>query len=288
MPWHQITDPQDPKLDQLAVKYHLHPLHIEDCRHRRQRAKIEERPEYFFVVLKPVEAMPDGELNFPDFDIFVGRDFCITVTDGKSGVVREALARCERLAAPHRPDEIFYRLFDSIVDSYLPATDQINDRIDDLEDKIVDDPSPEAMQDIFHLKRALIDLRRVLVNTRDVGMHLQREPGALISPDLFPFFRDIYDHIARNLDLVETARDILNGSLDVYLSSVSNRTNQVMKVLTLLSTIALPALVITGVYGMNLKGIPFIDSPHGIYLVVGTIIVTTALLLWGLKKMGWF
>ena len=288
MPWYQITDPQDPKLDELAAQYQLHPLHIEDCRHRRQRAKVEERPDYFFVVLKPVETMPDSELNFPDFDIFVGRDFCITVTEGSSGVIHDALARCERLAAPDRPDEIFYRLFDSIVDSYLPATDHINDRLDDLEDRVLDQPTPAAMQEILHLKRALIELRRVLVNTRDVGLHVQREPGSLISADLFPFFRDIYDHIARNIDLVETARDILNGSLDVYLSSVANRTNQVMKVLTLLSTVALPAIVITGVYGMNIKGIPFIDSPYGAQVVVGIMIATTALLLWGLKRMGWF
>lgn len=288
MPWHQITDPQDPKLDELAAQYHLHPLHVEDCRHRRQRAKIEERSDYFFVVLKPVETAPDCELTFPDFDIFVGRDFCITVTEGNSGGVRDILSTCERLAAPERPDQIFYRVFDSIVDSYLPAIDRINDRIDELEDKVVEEPSPAAMQEIFGLKRSLIDLRRVLVNTRDVSIHLQREPGSLISSDLFPFFRDIYDHIARNLDLVETQRDMLNGSLDVYLSSVANRTNQVMKVLTLLSTIALPALVITGIYGMNVKGIPFIDSPHGIEFVTIAIVMTTVFLLWVLKRMGWF
>jgi magnesium transporter len=119
-------------------------------------------------------------------------------------------------------------------------------------------------------------------------MHLLRYPTISNDPDLSPFFRDIYDHVARNLDSVETQRDLLNGTLDVYLSSLANRTNNVMKVLTILSTIALPALVISGVYGMNIKGIPFIDSPHGIWVVSGAMVLTTVGLLAFLKKFGWF
>ena len=198
------------------------------------------------------------------------------------------MTTAERLAQPDRPDQIFYRLFDSLTDSYLPAIDRISDRIDMLEDKVLEQPSPAALQEIFHLKRALADLRRVLVNTRDVSIHLQRDPGSLIAADLFLFFRDIYDHIARNVDSVETQRDLLNGSLDVYLSSVANRTNEVMKVLTILSTIAIPAVVITGIYGMNIKGIPFIDSSHGIEIVVLLIVGTTLSLLWLLRYLKWF
>src|SRR5207248_10659462 len=122
---------------------------------------------------------------------------------------------------------------------------------------------------IFETKRSLILLRRVLVNTRDVAGHLQRSESPFIARDLWPFLRDVYDHVARNLDAVEMQRDLLNGALDVYLSSVANRTNQVMKVLTVLGTIALPALVISGIFGMNLKGLPWIDSPHGSTIVGG-------------------
>ena len=147
---------------------------------------------------------------------------------------------------------------------------------------------PEAVQQILGLKRSLIGLRRVLVNTREVGVQIQRQSGNLISQDLAPFFRDVYDHIIGSLDLVETQRDLLSGTLEVYLSSLANRTNEVMKVLTVLSTIALPSIVISGIYGMNLKGIPYLDSPHAMWIVGCLMIGTTVALLAFLKKFGWF
>src|SRR5258705_7222314 len=115
---------------------------------------------------------------------------------------------------------------------------------------------------------------------RDVAGHLQRLETELIQRDLWPFLRDVYDHLARNMDTVEMHRDLLNGALDVYLSSVANRTNQVMKVLTVLGTIALPALVVSGIYGMNIKGLPAAESPHGLLLVAGVMIGSTVALLY--------
>ena len=126
------------------------------------------------------------------------------------------------------------------------------------------------------------------MNTRDVAGHLQRSESDLIHREMWPFLRDIYDHVSRNLDLVETQRDLLTGTLDIYLSSVANRTNQVMKVLTVLGTIALPALVISGIYGMNLKGLPWVDSPHGAAIVSGVMAATTVVLLIILRLMRWF
>lgn len=288
MPWYHIPDPTDHQLDELAKRYHLHPLHVEDCRSPYQRVKAEESADYLFVVLRPVLFDASCSLDFPMFCIFVGTNYCITVGGAGCAAVDTAIQNARQLADPERSDQVFYRLFDSVVDGYLPAIDCIDNKIDDLEDVVLNDPSPEALQQIFGLKRGLIDMRRVLVNTRDVGTHLQRNPGSLVSAELAPFFRDIYDHIARNLDSVETHRDLLNGTLDVYLSSVANRTNNVMKLLTVLSTIALPAIVISGIYGMNVKGIPFVDDPHGVWIVVALMAATTLALLAFLKKFGWF
>lgn len=287
MPWYKLQDPNDSRLDELAKQYNLHPLHIEDIHNGRQRVKIEERPDYAFVVLKPVNYTKEGEVSFSDLYVVVGRNFCITVEPDHCRSAQEAIASAERLADPERPDQVFYRLFDGIVDSYLPALDCIGDCIDALEDIVLDNPSPEALQEIFHLKRSLVDLRRVLVNTRDVGIHLQRNPGELFAAELAPFFRDIYDHIARSVDSVETQRDLLNGTLDVYLSSVANRTNNVMKVLTVLSTFALPSLVVSGIYGMNVKGLPFLDSPQGFWIVGGAMLASTLALLALLRKFRW-
>src|SRR4029077_12641170 len=177
---------------------------------------------------------------------------------------------------------------DGVVDTYLPVLDHFSDVIDELEDQVLDRPTPEELAKIFETKRSLIMLRRVLVNTRDLATHLQRSESELIHRDLWPFLRDIYDHVARNLDLVEMQRDLLTGSLDIYLSSVANRTNQVMKVLTVLGTIALPALVISGFYGMNIKDLPWAGSPHAIEIAAGLMVATTLGLLAVLKKFDWF
>jgi magnesium transporter len=133
----------------------------------------------------------------------------------------------------------------------------------------------------------MILLRRILANTRDVAGHLQRTDCELIGRDLWPFLRDIYDHVTRNLDNVEMQRDLLNGTLDVYLSSVANRTNQVMKVLTVMGTASIPAVIVTGLYGMNVKGLPYVDAPHGFWIVSLFVFVFTALLLWLLKHFQW-
>lgn len=288
MQWHEIRDPQDQELDRLATRHHLHPLHIEDCRHRNQSAKVEESRGYLFAVLKTVEISSDGSLMLSDLDVFLGRDFVITVEEPKSAAARKILDAVRPAAGELRADQLFYRITDGIVDSYLPVLDRLSEGIDGLEDQVLDRPTPDTLQRIFDTKRSLIRLRRVLVNTRDVAGHLQRTDSDLIQRDLWPFLRDVYDHVARNLDLVEMQRDLVSGSLDIYLSSVANRTNQVMKVLTVLGTIALPALVISGIYGMNLKGLPWADSPHGTLLVSSVMLGTTAVLLVILRLMRWF
>jgi magnesium transporter len=288
MDWHEIRDPQDPELDRLAERYRLHPLHIEDCRHRHQSAKIEESRGYIFAVLKIVTEQTDGGLRESDLDIFLGRDFIITVEDKNCPPARQLLEQARGAASGQRADQVFYRIIDGVVDSYLPTLEHFNEVIDELEDQVLDRPSPDTLERIFDTKRSLILLRRVLVNTRDVAGHLQRSESELIHREMWPFLRDVYDHVSRNLDLVETQRDLLTGTLDIYLSSVANRTNQVMKVLTVLGTIALPALVISGIYGMNLKGLPWVDSPHGAAIVSGVMAATTVVLLIILRLMRWF
>jgi len=283
-----LRDANDPELDALAERYHLHPLHIEDCRHRNQRAKVEEGADYIFVVLKPVHVNAAGELEVTDFDVFLGRDYLITVEEGECPSLRTNLDQLRASADRLRPDQLLHRAMDATVDAYAPVTDWFNDAIDALEDKVLEKPSPATLQRIFELKRGLIELRRVLTNMRDVAGHLQRLESELIQRDLWPFLRDVYVHVARDVEMVEMHRDLLAGAMDIYLSSVANRTNQVMKVLTVLGTIALPAIVISGFYGMNTKDLPWIESPHATVIAAGLMIVTTAGLLIVLKKFDWF
>jgi magnesium transporter len=286
--WHNITDPASQELDQLAERYHLHPLHIEDCRQRNQSAKIEEGEGYLFAVLKVMRLMGDGSLHAADLDVFFGHEFVITVEEEACPEIKSIIQQVRQTpTAAERPDQVFHRIMDHVVDSYLPILDHFDDVIDALEDEALENPAPETLSRIFENKRALAILRRVLVNTRDVSGHLQRTESVYIARDLWPFLRDVYDHVARNLDLVEMMRDLLSGTLDVYLSSVANRTNQVMKVLTVLSTIALPALVVSGFYGMNVKGLPGADSAYGVVVVILLMVGVTVLLLYLLKRFRW-
>ena len=294
MPWYQLEDPNDPKLDQLAKQYNLHPLHIEDARSKDESVKVDSGPNYTFAVFKPVSLKSDPDAPgesvpvFSAIDIFAGKDFLITIAEPTCSATNEALQRARRDGDDEHPARLLYLILDTIVDLYFPAIDHFDDRIDALEDAVFDSPSPEILQQVFAIKRELIDLRRVLVNTRDASLHLQRDPNTIIDAEHQLYVRDTYDHVARLLDSVETQRDLLNNTLDIYLSSVANRTNDVMKVLTVLGTIALPALAISGIYGMNLKGLPFQDSPHGAIYVGFLTVFSTFLLLYILRKMKWF
>jgi magnesium transporter len=232
--------------------------------------------------------MDDGSLHAADLDVFFGQNFVITVEEVACPEIKSIIQQVRQTPiAPQRSDQVFYRIMDHVVDSYLPILVQFDDLIDALEDKALENPTPDTLSRIFQNKRALTILRRVLVNTRDVTGHLQGTESPYIARDMWPFLRDVYDHVARNLDLVEMMRDLLSGALDVYLSSVANRTNQVMKVLTVLSTIALPALVVSSFYGMNVKGLPAADSKYGVALVILLMVGCTVLLLYLLKRFRW-
>lgn len=288
MEWHNVIDPHSPMLDELAIRYRLHPLHIEDCRTQLQGAKIEDGESYIFTVVKSVCLGADHELHIYDVDLFLGKDYIITVLEKDDEHGQQRLERVRsNVPNEQRSDQLYYRVIDATVDTYLPVLDKYDDVIDDLEDEALDVAAPRTLSTIFSTKRNLINLRRILVNTRDVASRLQRVDSPYIAPDLWPFLRDVYDHVARNLDQVEILRDLLSGTLDVYLSSTANRTNQVMKVLTVLSTIALPALVVSGIYGMNVKGLPWSEARHGLLFVVAIMASSTAVLLWALKRWRW-
>jgi len=288
MQWHKIDDPNSPELDRLAEQYQLHPLHIEDCRHRNQNAKIEESPGYIFTVMKGVRLDSAGDLLTADLDIFLGQDYVITVLEDNCPEMQALIQQVEKASnGDTRADQLYYRIMDHMVDTYLPVMDHYGETIDELEDQALEAPTPDTLSRVFGTKRNLILLRRVLVNTRDVANHLQRAESPFIQRDMWPFLRDVYDHVARNLDTVEMLRDLLTGALDVYLSSVANRTNQVMKVLTVLGTVALPAVVVSSIYGMNVKGLPGAESPHALAVVFSVMVATTVVLLWVLKRFRW-
>ena len=282
--WFDVADPASPELDDLAHRFNLHELQIEDCRHRPQRPKTEEHDHYIFTVLKHMHN--NGELEFDDVDIFIGPDFLITVRSGDSEIFETVRARAEQEQVD-RLDRLFYMIVDHIVDGYQPVLDKLADNISDIEDVVLDRPDPDTLAEIFSLKRKLVEFRRVAAGMREVVNTLTRREKGILGDDLDVYFRDIYDHIVRTVELIETYRDLLSGALDIYLSAVANRTNEVMKVLTIWGTVALPLVIITGFFGMNLK-LPWENSVHGTVFAVVLMAVSTIAVLVYFKTKRWF
>lgn len=282
--WFDIDDPASRELDELAQRYGLHELQIEDCRQRPQRPKAEEHDHYIFAVLKHIHN--EGELRFDDVDLFLGPDFLISVRKADQRVLDGVRARAEQEGAD-RLDRLFYMIVDQIVDGYQPVLDKFAEEISDIEDVVLDCPDPETLGRIFTLKRKLVDFRRVAGGMREVINSLARREKGVLGDDLDPYFRDVYDHVVRAVDMIETYRDLLSGALDIYLSAVANRTNEVMKVLTIWGTVALPLVIITGFFGMNLK-LPWSSDPHGTRYAVILMGVSTVAILAYFKKKRWF
>ncbi len=282
--WYDIADPASPELDELAERFQLHALQIEDCRHRPQRPKTEEHDHYIFTVLKHMHN--ETEVAFDDIDLFLGPDFLISVRSNDSVIFQGVRARAEQEHVD-RLDRLFYMIVDQIVDGYQPVLDKLAEDTADIEDVVLDRPNPETLAQILALKRKLVEFRRVAAGMREVVNSLTRREKGLLGDDLDLYFRDVYDHIIRTVELIETYRDLLSGALDIYLSAVANRTNEVMKVLTIWGTVALPLVIITGFFGMNLK-LPWTENPHGTTYAIALMALSTVAVLLYFKMKKWF
>jgi magnesium transporter len=282
--WFDISDPNSPDLDQLAHRLGFHELQVEDCRQRPQRAKTEEHEHYIFCVLKHLRN--DANFTFEDFDVFLTKNELVSVHEPESDILEKTRVRAgqsEKIDA----GKIFYILLDTIVDEYLPVLDRIADETSEIESLVLAHPEPRVLSRIFKLKRNLIEFRRAAAGMREVVNSLVRREGGILSDEFDPYLRDVYDHVIRTTEFIETYRDLLSGALDIYLSAVANRTNEVMKVLTIWGTVALPLVIITGFFGMNLH-LPWQNNPHGTLYSVGLMAATTIATLLYFKKKKWF
>lgn len=280
MTWDDISDVKGPELDELAGRYKLHPLHVEECRRAGQHPKVEAADHYLFIVLTVLVLQSDHKLTAGDIDLFVGREFLITVHGASVRVIEALLQSGKDL----RPDEVLYRLMDGVVDSYLPLLDELQVRIDGLQVRAFGAPEPGLLAQINEIRSTLLELRRVLLNMRHVAFHLQHTGSQLIGPELPLFLRDIHGHLAEDLDAIAGERDRLAGVLDFYQSSVANRNTEAMRGLTFLGTAVLPVLVITSFFGMNIRYPSWVNSAWAFPLIVTFTIAVTGLLLWYLKR----
>jgi magnesium transporter len=283
--WFDVSDPMAPELDELAKRFGLHELEIEDCRHRPQRAKVEDYPNHIFVVLKYLST--DGQMTtFDDLDVFLGEDFLITVHPGQCLLLEKAAKRAREKKAKQL-DHVLYAIADEIVDEYLGLLDVFSDQTSRMEAEVLERPEPPVLAEILRLKRLLIEFRRAASGMREVVNSIMRREGGPVHEGLNPYFRDLYDHLMRTVELAEAQRDLLTGSLDIYLSAVANRTNEVVKVLTIYGTIALPLVIITGFFGMNLH-LPWMNSSYGAWYASGLMVLSTVIVLLYFKRKRWY
>jgi magnesium transporter len=286
-PWVNLRNPASPRLDSIAAAEGFHPLDVEDCRHRNQIAKVLTHETYSYIVIKLIRFRPEPlEIEFSDFDIFVKPTGVTTVQeDEPCDLPARVAARLDGGNRPATPWRVLHAILDTTVDDYLPVLDQLGECIDRVDENVLEKPSPEVLQRILALKRLLIEFRRNATAMREVLNHLLRStaPG----DEQYLYLRDVYDHLVRVIDFVETYRDLVSGALDIYLSAIANRTNDIVKVLTIWGTVALPLIVITGFYGMNLD-LPFQHRPHGMAVVAALMIGSTAGIMFYFKRKGWF
>jgi len=290
--WIDMESPTEADERVLLDVFHFHPLTVEDCRENRHYPKVEEFPGYLYFIVHGVrgDTSPD-RFNTIELDGFLGSNYVITYHHDYFRSINNVkqLLRTSPIACQRGPAFLLHQILDQVVDYYSPVLDDFDSRISELEDEIfsLKQPNNQILAQIMDLKRSVLRLRRISIKQMDILLRMSRGEFPLIPEEMRPFYRDIHDHIVRVTDLAESYRDLIGGSLEAYLSVVSNRMNEIMKVLTVFSAIMLPLTFIAGVYGMNFDNMPELHTPYGYYgalVVMGVVAVGMLIFFW---RRGW-
>jgi magnesium transporter len=290
--WIDVTGVHDVQVvEQMGKAFALHPLLLEDVVHTAQRPKMEDFGEYLFFVLNMLtyDAGSKGILS-EQISLVLGPSFVISFQESEGDVfnpVRERIRNAKGRIRKMGSDYLAYALIDAVVDHYFIILESISEKIEALQEEVLSQPSPETLQIIQTNKQDLIYLRKSVWPLREAVNNMQRTESDLITDGVLVFLRDVYDHTIQVIDTVETFRDMNSGTLDIYLSSVSNRMNEVMKVLTIIATIFIPLTFLAGIYGMNFEYMPELKW-RGAYFVVWLIMLIVGIIMFiGFKRKKW-
>lgn len=279
-------------IEKIGKHFDLHPLVLEDIVNTEQRPKMEDFEDYIFIVLKiPYYDEKDNEVKVEQISLILGPNFVVSFQEIEKDLfnpIRERLRNVKPRIRKFGADYLAYTLIDVIVDNYFLIMENLEKKIEDIEEKLVTNPTSETLQAIHSLKREMIFLRGSVWPLREVIGSLERGESSLIRETTEIYFRDVYDHTIRVIDSIETFREMITGMLDVYLSSVSNKLNKIMMLLTIIGTIFIPLTFITGIYGMNFRYMPELYWRWG-YLVVLLIMfgIGVSMLIY-FKRKKWF
>ncbi len=269
-------------IKKLGNCYDIHPLVLEDIVNTDQRPKMEDFEKYIFFVLKMLYIDDKThEINSEQVSLIIGQNYVISFQEKIGDVfnsVRERIRTGKGRIRKMGADYLAYALIDAIVDNYFLILENIGEKVENIEQDVVSNPKPDILQQIYNLKREMIYLRKSVWPLREVINNLLRDESKLIKKETHIYLRDLYDHTIQVIDTIETFRDMISGMLDIYMSSVSNKMNEVMKVLTIFAAIFIPLTFIAGIYGMNFQYMPELSIPWA-YPIVWIIIITLSISL---------
>ena len=276
-------------VEKIGKHFDIHPLVLEDILHTAQRPKIEDFENYIYVVLKML-CYENDDIRDEQFSLILGKNFIITFQEKVGDIfepVRERIRTGKLRVRYRKADYLAYSLIDAIVDNYFVILEHVSDKIEILEDELLENPSPETLQKIYKLKRKMIVLRKSIWPLREVISTLERSESKLFEHSTAVFLRDVYDHTIQIIDTVESIRDVMAGMLDTYLSSVSNKMNEVMKVLTIIATIFMPLTFIAGIYGMNFEYMPELKWHWSYFIVWGIMLLVIVGMVYYFRRKKW-
>ena len=277
-------------IEKTGVQFGLHPLTLEDIVNTEQRPKIEDYKDYIFIVLKALHYDADQGLKIEQISIIIGVNYVITIQENKKDVFRPVRERIKNSTGRIRKmgaDYLVYALIDAIVDNYFVVLEQLEGKIEFLEEELITNPTKRTLHLIHQLKREMLFMRKSLWPSREVINILQRGELPFINETTVVHLKDVYDHTIQVVEIIETLRDILSETLDIYLSSISNRINDVMKILTIITTIFIPLSFVAGIYGMNFKYMPELEWRFGYPVVLIFMAVVGIVMLFFFKKKKW-
>jgi magnesium transporter len=278
-----VSDPAQAAL--LSAVFHFHPLAIEDALNPVSRVKVDEYPTFLVIIVRVVafcETTPDPyDLDTANLTIFLTRRGIVTAHTQQSPVVKQISDRVRSNPdlLDRGPARIAHLALDLAVDAYFPVLDSLDDFVEDLEQRVFGDFDDELLEEIFKVKRLVISLRRFLAPQREVLSQLTMRPSPFLPSEAQVYFRDVYDHMLRIMDGLDSYRDLLGSILDSYLTQVSNRLGAVSKSLALVGALSVPFVTIAGVYGMNFEHIPLSSHPYGFHIMVGVQVAFAGVLL---------
>lgn len=290
--WVNMEQPGEEDHRVLLDTFGFHPLTVEDCRLNHHHPKVEEFSNHLYFIVHGVRTDASAEkFNTIELDGYLGANYVVTYHhepfDSIEAVkqrVRSTPVACQRGAA-----FLLYQIIDHVVDDYVPVVEAFDERVDQLENDIfsLKQANNDILEEILRLKRSVLRLRRISSKQLNVLYRVSHGEFHLIGGQMLPFYRDIYDHLVRITDLAENYRDLITGALDAYLSVVSNRLNEIMKVLTIFSAIMLPLTFIAGVYGMNFDNMPELHTRNGYFVTWMVMIVVAVGMLLIFWRRGW-